>query len=167
MKNMKRIIDERGRLFGVISIIDVIVLVAVIILGFAVFARIDDQSNPLSTVNTVPVTYTVRFPAVRYTVAELIQPGDSLYNDSGIFIGTVRNVHAEDAEVIESILDGTFVIAGAQERYDVTLTVEVQSTYSNGRYYADRVFELNANSEHRFITKYASLPGYIMTITEE
>jgi hypothetical protein len=164
---MKKIIDEKGRLFGFISVIDVIVLVAVIILGFAVFTRLGDQSNPLITENTVPVTYTIKFQSVRYTVMDLMRPGDFLYAaETGAFVGTIVDVSAAEAEVMEWILDGTYVVASSQDRYDVTVTVEVPSTYSNGRYYADRVFELNANSEHRFNTKYVTLLGYIATITE-
>jgi hypothetical protein len=161
---MKKIIDERGRIFGLVSVIDIIVLIAVVILGFVVFTRLDSPVNPLITVNTVPVTYTVRFSLVRDTVLELVRPGDHLYNNTGAYIGTIIDIQTVEAEVTDWILDGTYVVAGAEERYDITLTVEVQCTYSNGRYYADRVFELNANLEHRFLTKYVSLPGFIVTI---
>jgi hypothetical protein len=164
---MKKLIDEKGRLFGIISVVDIIALVAVIILGLVVFARLSGQSNPLITVNTIPVTYTVRLQMVRYTVAELVRPGDSLFNETGTYIGTIVDVSVTETAIAEWIIDGTFLVAGAQDRYDVTLTVEVQCTYSNGRYYADRVFELNANVEHRFLTRYASLPGFITTITAQ
>jgi len=161
---VKKIIDERGRLFGLISIIDVLVLIAVIILGFAVFTRFDVRDNPLTTVNTVPVTYTVKLPVVREAVAELIRPGDNLYIETRAFVGTIKSVSSEIAEVTESLLDGTLVLAPAHERYDITLTVEVQCSFSNGRYYADRVFELNANAEYMFQTKYVYTTGVIMSI---
>jgi len=164
---MRKIIDDRGRLFGLVSVIDVVVLVAVIVLAFAVFTKFNVRDNPLTMVNTVPVTYTVKFPLIRGFIPSVIHIGDDLYTDTGAFAGTITDVFVEDAENAEWIIDGTYVIAKAQERYDVTLTVSAQCSFSNGRYYADRVFELNANAEQRFQTKYMTSIGYIMTITPD
>jgi len=164
---MRKIIDERGRLFGFVSAIDVIVLAAVVILAVGAFTKFRIHDNPLTTVNTENVTYTVRIPATRIVVADLIRPGDNLYTESGIFIGVVKDVSAEDAVTPEPLVDGTFVLARVHERYDVLLTVEVQCSFSNGRYYADRTIELNANSEHRMITKYNVFTGVILTISAE
>jgi hypothetical protein len=152
---MKRIIDEKGRLFGKVSVIDVLVLLAVVILAIAAFTKFNVYQNPLTTDNTVDVIYTLEIPAIRYSNANIIRAGDKVYSlETGANIGTVVGVEIREAEAIEDKMDGTFVIARVYERYDVFLTVEARCSSSNGRYYADRTFELNANAEHKIYTKY-------------
>jgi len=162
---MKKIIDDRGRLFGFISFIDAIVLVALVVLALAVFTRFRVGDNPITTTNTVSVSYTVMIPARRLNEAALIRPGDNLYTEFGTYIGKITAVSTADAESAEWITDGTYVMGRVQDRYDVTLIVEAQCSYSDGRYYVDRVFELTANAEQRMSTKYNLFTGYIMSVT--
>jgi hypothetical protein len=152
---MKKLIDERGRLFGKVSVIDVFVLLAVVILAIAAFTKFNVYQNPLTSDNTVDIVYTLEIPAIRYSNANIIRPGDKVYSlETGANIGTVMAVEIRDAYAIEDKADGAFVIARVHERYDVFLTVEAHCSYSNGRLYADRTFELNANAEYKIYTKY-------------
>ena len=163
---MRKIIDENGRLFGLISVIDVVVLALVVILAVAVFAKFNLLDTPLTTTNTVNITYTVEIKTLRKTTTEMFRPGDALFTDSYTFVGTITNVKVTDAAVVESLIDGTFARATAHERYDVLLTVETQATINNGRYYADRLYEISANSSERFQTKYVETTGTIVTVIE-
>jgi hypothetical protein len=162
---MRKIIDDRGRLFGIVSFIDVFVLAVVVVIAVAVFTKFNVHDNPLTTPNTVSVSYTVKIPAIRDTTAELIYIGDNLYTDAGTFIGTIRGIAIEDATSLEPLVDGTNVLGRIHERYDVTLTVEAQTSFSDGRYFASRVFELNVNSEQRMQTKYNLFTGIITSLT--
>jgi len=162
---MRKIIDDRGRLFGKISVIDVIVLAVVAVLVVAVLTKFNVQDTPIASTNTVRVTYTVKIPMIRSTTADLLRPGDNLFTDTGTFIGVIKEVGVEDAYHPEWLMDGTYVMGRVHERYDITLTVEAQCSYSNGRYYADRVFELNADAEQKIQTRYVATTGFFMTIT--
>jgi len=162
---MKKLIDDRGRLFGCISIIDLIVLIVVILLAIAMFTRFRESETPLTTSNMVKVTYIVKNPRTRANIAELIRPGDNLYTEFGIFIGVIVDVSSVESTSPEALIDGTYVVARAEERYDIILTVEANCSFIDGRYYADRIFELSANSEQRMTTKYNIFTGVIMTIT--
>jgi len=161
----RKIIDDKGRLFGLISFIDVIVLVVVIILAAAVFFRPNVTGSPIGTTATTSVTYTVIVPSIRLSTAEQILPGDNLYTDMGTLIGNITNIEIADAYNQEPRADGSFVMGRVHERYDATLTVEVQCSVSDGRYYANKIFELNANSEYRLQTKYNIFTAIIETIT--
>ena len=162
---MKRFIDDRGRLFGLISFIDVIVLIAVVILAIASFTGISEIDNPIVAARTVPVTYDVKISVVRQMTVDMLRIGDHIYNESDAYIGTVVGISVTEAEVLEALLDGTFVMGKAHERYDVVLTIEAQCSFNNGRYYADRVFELNTNAEYRINTKYVATNGTILSIS--
>jgi hypothetical protein len=162
---VKRIIDEKGRLFGKISVIDVIVLLAVVILAIAAFTKFNVYENPLTSETMVDVQYTFRIPAIRYSNASMMRVGDKVYlTETGANIGTIVASEIIDAEEIEGLYDGTFVVAKVHERYDVLLTLEARCSYSGGRYYADRTFEINANAEHRIFTKYNDI--FVALITD-
>jgi len=162
---MRKIIDDRGRLFGKISVIDIIAAIVVIVLAIAVFVKFKPNENPVTTTNTATVTYTIKIFSIRQSNANLLRPGDKLYTtDNGTYLGTIDHVDVEDAYIVDTILDGTYTRARVYERYDVTLTVKAPTSYSNGRYYVDRTFELNANAEIWMRTKYNELSGTIMTI---
>ena len=161
----KKIIDDNGRLFGLISFIDVIVVAVVIILAVAVFLRPGVTGNPLSAPATTDVTYTVIVPAIRLSTAEQILPGDNLYTDMGTLIGRITDVSISEAYNQEPLADGTIVMGRIHERYDAKLTVEVQCSFNDNRYFANRIFELSANSEHRLQTKYNIFTAIIETVT--
>jgi len=162
---MKKIVDERGRLFGLISFIDVIVLAAVVILAFATLSKFSaNESNPVTTTNTVNVTYTILVPIRRMNEADLLRPGDSLYTDLGTYMGTIKSVSVEEAMASDFLVDGTYVMAKVHERYDITMVVEAQCSFSEGRYYVDRVYELTANVEQWMCTKYSLFTGFIISI---
>ena len=165
---MRKIVDDKGRLFGLISLIDVIVAAVVVVLVVAVLSRFKVRETPLGTTNTVDVTYTVKIFGIRDTNANLLHPGDRLYAaDTEANLGTIRDVKVEDAYAVEPLDDGTYKKARVYERFDVTLTIEAPCSYSNNRYYADRTFELNANAEIWMHTKYNELYGTVMSITAE
>lgn len=165
---MKKIIDDKGRLFGLLSFIDVVVAAVVIILAIAVFVKFRVNNNPLTSSNSVAVSYTVKISTIRDTNVKHLRPGDKLYAaEVNTLIGTIKDVEVTDAKSIESLPNGTYVEANVEGYYDVLLTVETMCSFSNGRYYIDRTFELNANSELWMYTKYNDIRGILMSIAAE
>lgn len=165
---MRKVVDNKGRLFGLVSIIDVVVAAVVIVLAIAVFTKFNASETPLGTSNTVEVAFTIKIPRLRESNASLLHIGDKLYTaDIGAYIGTIREINIQDAYTVEPIIDGTYVKARVYERFDVILTVDALCSHSNGRYYVDRTFELNANNELWMSTKYNDIRGTILTITAE
>ncbi|MDR0489799.1 MAG: DUF4330 domain-containing protein [Oscillospiraceae bacterium] len=162
---MRKIIDDRGRLFGLISVIDVIVAAVVIVLAIAVLTKFRTGESPQTTTNTDNVTYTVKISGIRKSNVDLLRHGDKLYaKDTGLNVGTIMDIKVEDAYAVEPIIDGTYAKAKVYERYDVTLTVNAPCSQSNGRYYVDRTFELNVNADWLMYTKYNEFNCTIMTI---
>jgi hypothetical protein len=103
-------------------------------------------------------------PGVRLSTAEQIVAGDNLYTEMSVLIGTITDVNWVDAYAPEPLSDGTIVLGKVYERYDVTLTVEALCSTGEGRYYANRVFELSANSEQKLQTKYNVFTAYIASV---
>ena len=162
---MRKIIDDRGRLFGLISLIDVIVLAAVVLLAVAAVMKFRvDESNPLTTTNMVKVEYTVLVTSRRPIEAEVIRPGDALYTEFGTYIGTIKEMSTADSDVVSWLMDGTYAIGKVEGRVDITMIVEAQCSQSDGRYYIERNYELTANTEQRMGTKYDIFSGLITMV---
>ena len=162
---MRKIIDDRGRLFGLISFIDIFVLIVAAILVIAFLVR-GNIYTPMTTVNTTNVTYTVMVPSVRDTSANLLRPGDGLYNrENGIRMGTITAVDTEPATTLIALIDGTAVMGPVEDRLDVFLTVETDASFSNGRFYASRIIELNANANYPMFTKFNTFNGMVTWIS--
>ena len=166
---MRRIIDERGRLFGRISIVDLFVLIIAAVIILAVYVRFNTFSNPASSTDTINVTYVVGVHSVQLSNAISFRVGDKLYSrQNDEFLGTIMDIDIKETVAPGSLLDGTIVMASVEDRYDVMLTVSSQCSHSNGRYYADGIFELKTNSWERMYSKYHEIgAGIIMTIAAE
>ena len=85
---MSRLLDERGRIFGVVNVVDVIVLL--LIIAVVAFAVVRTSG---STSKTVPIDVTYRVEEVRQaTVDQLlgaVQVKATVRDDGGTLLGTV------------------------------------------------------------------------------
>ena len=163
---MKKTVDDKGQQHRRVSIIDIIVLVVVVALAVGFYIKFYTGDTPFTSTETVEVTYTLKISATRMTIADVLLPGDTIYvPDPGAYIGTITNVEFTKAESPELILDGTYVVAPIEDRYDLWLTVKANCTVSNSRYYINKIFELKLNSSFRMLTKYFDTTGIVMSIT--
>ena len=165
---MKKIIDERGRIFGKINVIDIFAIIIIAILGVVVYTTfISKGDDTIVTVNTVPVTYQVRVMTVRESATKMFREGDTLFADNGNNIGTIKGVTIKDAQIPALLETGEYVMGRIYERYDVYLDIEVPCSISNGRFFANKSFELWTNSEYKLLTKYSTFSGTITKISAE
>ncbi|MGM9521138.1 MAG: DUF4330 family protein [Oscillospiraceae bacterium] len=161
----RKFIDERGRFFGVISVIDVLVVVIVLVLGAAVYMRFFENEQTATAVSNDEFSYQVMLRNVRSMTADAIRVGDSIYDtENGTLLGVVTDIEAADAQRQLALEDGTYVMVPVENRYDVTITLDVSGLISNGRYYAARTYELSVNSDISFYTKYLSTSGVVWKI---
>ncbi len=164
---MKKIIDEHGRLFGKVSIIDLFVILIVLALGAALYLKFNVLNFTSKSGDTDKLTYTVTIEGVRQYTLEGLKAGDLLYdkNSSSFPIGTITAVDFTDAQKEAQTLDGTIVLGRYVGRYDVTLTVTADGIVSGGRYLVGRTYELNANSKREFQTKYCLFEAKITELS--
>ena len=141
---MKKIIDRNGRLFGFISVIDLLVIVVVAVMGFALYTK--NTQMAITSTNTADqtITYQILASGIRTYVAEAVREGDQLFDPE--------------------FDDGTVAAATVEDGVDMLITVEGTGLVSeSGRYTLNRVYELGVNSSRTFCTKYAEFIG---TVTE-
>jgi len=160
---MRKIIDEKGRVFGLINLIDIIVLAVVTVVAATVIVKFIMPNSPLTAVNSIEVTYSLRIPRVRTLTAEHLRVGDKMYlQDTDALFGTIVDVRVEPAQIPDARMDGSLVMTVVPEEYDIFLLVEGLCSYSNDRYYTDRTTELFANSNYWLYTKYNNVVATLM-----
>ncbi|MDR0863207.1 MAG: DUF4330 domain-containing protein [Oscillospiraceae bacterium] len=159
-----KLIDKNGRIGGKVSVIDVVVVLVIAVLALSAYMKFNVIEDTATTVKTVPIEYTVQVRGIRQVTAESYREGDALYNEAGIHLGRVSKVEIAPATTLSSLPDGTYTIAPVNERVDLTLTVAADCSLSSGRYYVDRTFELNVNSDYKFRSKYVDTTGTILSI---
>lgn len=173
---MKKLIDERGRLFGRVNVIDALVLLAAVVLiaAFALRAQrlaannVQQPSFSFSEPeDPVPVVYEVTVYNASIGHVEDIREGDALYNKdtSGANVGTITDVQVSDCYLPSQLADGSYVMAPVHGRYRIVLTVEseVRPT-QDGRLFINWGSEASVGLTYNYCTKYCLLTGVITSM---
>ncbi|MDK2925324.1 MAG: hypothetical protein PWQ41_1098 [Bacillota bacterium] len=116
-------LDERGRLFGRVNIVDLTVLTLVLIVA----ARLGLKSRVLRAVNpsTVkPVEVVLVVEDVRQATADAMQEGETVLNTkSNAVLGKLVKKEVRPAQKEVQTADGRLVLAESPFKKDVYLTV--------------------------------------------
>ena len=162
-----KILDRDGRLFGKISIIDVIVLLVVAVLAVAVFVK-SQRTQTSTSITDTPVIYQMLLTNQPEYMLSAIQEGDQLYDQersTGGSLGTITQVEVSDGTNLGALDDGTYAVLPAENRYNILITVEGAGLVSaDGGVALNRVYDLGVNSSRTFTTQYASFIGTVTDI---
>ena len=165
-----KILDKNGRLFGKISIIDVVVILVVIVLAAALtFKR--NQTHTGTVITNTPITFQLRVSGERTYVTDAIQVGDYLYdldNRSNGPLGEITEVEVLPGPGLKqaAMNDGTDEMIPAEDSTNVLLTVRGEGIISDNRYLLNRVYNLGVNTTRNYYTAYAQFIGTVTTILE-
>lgn len=161
----RKFIDKKGRIFGIISVIDIIVIAVVVVLAFAIYTKFFVLENTAVATADSEIGYNVTIGNVRNYISDNIKVGDKIYDsETGAQIGTITDVSVSDAETQLALDDGTYVMAPCENRYDVVVSVDAAGIISDGRYYINRNYELNMGLTKNLCTKYVSFSAVITGI---
>lgn len=119
-----KIVNEKGKLFGLINIIDlaVVLILALIVVGGA--SRL--KTKPIVVNENSKAVITFEVSDVRMATVENIVVGDPIYHyDKGGFIGNITDVKVEPyKEPVES--DGKWINAEIPGKFVATFTVDAE-----------------------------------------
>ena len=120
-----KIIDENGRLWGKISVIDLLVVAVVVVLAAALYFK-NNQAHTGTTVTEENITFQIRARGVYDYVADAIQVGDGLYDkdyaSGGKAIGRITDIQVErdpGKKLALEVNDGTAGLIEADETVDL------------------------------------------------
>ena len=170
---MKPFIDRDGRIFGLVSVVDLLVLIFLVLAGVSLYLKANvldttqtAQSHDLSAIDTVSVQVLVS--NVSDFVADALEIGDEVYDqgnfDAGV-LGTISDIQIQDASYIAELSNGLrAVVSGAEDHCNILLTLECRYTQSNGFWMINGDYPLGVNAARTFFTKYAGFGGTVVQI---
>jgi len=141
------IIDEKGKLFGKISIIDIAVVLVIIlaVLGGIVMynhtesKKISSTENSLitDTNNLSDICVEFQLSNIRDITKKAISINDKIYSaDTGKYIGEIIRIDSKPFRNTITGTDGTMVFADVPEKYDLTLYVKVSGRQTDMGFYS-------------------------------
>lgn len=125
-----KIIDKRGRLFGLINIIDLFIsIILIALIGFGVYKVF--KVNPTVAVNTEKVTMVYMIQEVRDVTYNAIEEGEIVKDyDKNTVYGKVAKKEALPATKMINTADGRMVEAQIPNRFDVKIYIEGDAVVS-------------------------------------
>ncbi|WP_373000267.1 DUF4330 domain-containing protein, partial [Lutispora sp.] len=126
-----KIIDKRGRLFGLVNIIDLFITVILIaLIGFGAYKIF--KVNPTVAVDTEKITMVYMFQEVRDVTYNAIEEGEIAkdYDKNSVY-GKIVKKEAVPATRLVNTDDGRVVEAEVPERFDVKIYIEGNAVISN------------------------------------
>ncbi|MBQ2698171.1 MAG: DUF4330 domain-containing protein [Clostridia bacterium] len=121
----KKTAGGRGKLFGLLNILDLVILVFLISLGFALVLRGGLKDDLGTSADDVKVAFTLRIEPVRVMTYMAIAEGDPVFDEeTGSRIGTVTKVTASPYQREVTMEDGTLMLSPDPEYLCLIVSAE-------------------------------------------
>lgn len=128
------LIDSKGKLFGKISIVDILIVVMIlgVIAGVGYKFKKSSANTPFSKKDTIQVTFYQ--PEANNYVDGTIKVGDTVKDKAtNSVFGKVVSVKTDKAVSVGTNNDGQMVTTSNPKMCSVTIVVEGQGTYKDGK----------------------------------
>lgn len=164
-----KIIDRNGRLFGVISVIDLLVIGVVIVMAAALYFK-NNQTHTGTTVTEQPITFQVLARGVRSYVVDAIRVGDGLYDQNyssgGRSLGEITDIQVvrDPGTTQASLNNGTAALVDTEDSVDLLITVQGRGLINGKNYSINRVYDLAVNSARGYYTRTSQFTGSVASI---
>jgi len=168
-------LDKKGRLFGKVSIIDILVVVVILVMlagAFVAYQKISGnevltENKGLVKTNAIDtLEVTMRVKDVRQMTVDAFTEGEEMFfEDTGKLLGEIKKVTTAPATKLIYDNEGKAVYAEIPQRFDVIVTVHVPGKrLVNGYYTADNI-QLAYGSEQKIKTPKVETTAFLETIT--
>lgn len=165
-----KIIDRNGRLFGKISVIDVLVIGVVLVMAAALYFK-SNQTHTGTTLTEQTIVFQVRARGVDNFVADALQVGDSVYDQNyssgSRALGEITGIQVErdpGYKMADKLTDGTAGLLEAEDTVDLLITVKGSGLVTGKSYSINRVYDLGINSSRNYCTARAAFTGMVINI---
>ena len=160
-----KIIDKKGKLFGLINIFDLLVLMVIIAGLVFVGSRLNfNQSETVIDEQTYDITFLIE--EVRSATVDAMTIGDRLYEyDTNLYFGEVVNYEYENHPVFIETDSGELIKALNDERFDIYVTVRSKAV--KGPFNVSIATKRVAVGRHlTLLGRYAAVDGVVVKMVE-
>lgn len=162
------LLDSKGKLFGKISVVDVLVVLIIIICAVGVYMRLQGSAGRTAAENTEFI-YTVEFKEMRpSTVAVLEHAIGTKFKleEKGRAddMGTLISYEMSPARDYLTMANGMVVFAEMPERYDAVLTFKLSGKVNERGFFTPQLKAIGAGSTVMVSSKWFSGQGEILGV---
>lgn len=141
------LIDRKGRLFGKISIADLVVIAVVfaLLLGLVFRFNKSNVNNPFTASDNIRITFYAE--NITEFNASLLKKGDAVKDkDTNTVFGQVADIIVGDSVIYRFNPDGKLVSTSQPDNKSVTIVVEGEGKYSDtaGAHFGNTEYFLNS-----------------------
>ena len=157
---------KKGKIFGIINIIDLLIVVVVIGVIAGIFVRFGLTSNKGGFGNSATFDFVVKVNNVRdFSVQGIEKRGDVFAEKTNVKTGEIIDVKVEPCMDDEITIDGNRKFFERPDRYTAYVTVRADGTEHGGAYYDADKEEVGIGRESKICTKHISTNGVIISMT--
>lgn len=159
------IIDNKGKIFGKLNLIDLIcillVIAAIVLIAVKVTSTVSN--------NTCDIEYTVQIKGVRMPTVDALNSANDFIvkkaKDTRIPAGTIISVTYVPATTTVQHDNGEYEIIPQPEKYDVTITVNAKATVSAKGYFVGS-YQVLCGDEIELSNGKCETSGVVKSLTE-
>lgn len=160
-----KIIDEKGRLFGKINLLDLIIAVALIMLVISVMAKFGKSEASYVTSDKV-LEYTVKVECVRAPTVDAIAQNHVGLTDfeTGKNVGDIVDTKVSDSVELIKLADGTYAYANHKDRYDLLITLRVRGTETSDNFFTTSGKKIVVGDDFKIYNGYAATTAKVESV---
>lgn len=156
---------KNGKLFGKISVIDIIAVICIALIAFGLYAKFTSDSDAVSSTEKTDFEFVYKVNSVRdYTVDGFKKGGPFFDKETKEYMGDVVGVRAEPAVMQISMTDGTYKKVDVSDKFDVYVTVRTSGKASSLGYFTNDNKYIGAGSTLNAWSKYTTTGGEIVDL---
>ena len=156
---------KTGKLFGKISIIDIIVVLCIVVLAFGIYMRFTSDSDATQATERTKIEYVYKVESVRQYTLDAFRKGGPVYDrETKEYLGEVVGVTAEDAKMEVSLINGEYVSITVPDKYDAYVTIQVDGKYNSLGHYTNANRYIGAGQTLNALSKYSNTEGQIIEV---
>ena len=154
-----------GKLFGKISVIDVVVLLVIVVLLVGGIRRFSGSEPVQVADENVTMECVLQVKGIREGTAEALKKGGGVSEkETKQYIGKITDVKVEDAKKVLMMEDGSFEIVPMENRYDAYVTIEFTGRAKEDGYFTSANRQIGAGGALNINSKFAQCEGNIFGV---
>jgi hypothetical protein len=157
--------DKKEKMIKKINIVDVFVIIIIVAAIAFTYFKFNMSEHADVTSSNVKAEYTILINALRDFTIDEFSVGDKVYdNESGKYIGTIKDIKTEDSYDYITKNDGTVVYSKMPERYDVRLYMEADAVLNDKGIAVSGAKTLHNNQKIVVYTQKVQTEGQVLDV---
>lgn len=165
-----KIIDKNGKLFGKLSIIDLIAILLIVTAIVVVCIKFIGK-NEKTAIDKISVEYTLSIEGIRDYSVDAINKANKVYSspndDEKVYVGEIISKEITPAKKLVQQSSGEYTYIDVPDKYDVVIKIKAEVTKDYYGYFFSDNLQLLSNSEFSIYNDYVKLTGKITNFEEK